>query len=540
MISEHSGSPALLLGALLLLHGTAAQAAGRGPTRVMPAPSGHLTGLAFDRERLWASDHYDDKLYRIDPGSGRVLETLDSPGYRPMGLAWDGEQLWVADLNDGKLYRMDTGTKLCTRQIDASVPEPRGLAWDGEHLWISRSRGKELLALDPSDGTTVRSIPAPSAEVTELTFDGQHLWATDRKADEIYLIDPSRGEVLASLPAPGPHVTGAAYAEGQIFIADYQRDRIYVLPTRHDLLLPDEDERVEKVELIHLLRNHGPGTLETLDVYLAVPRDLPNQTLLAPPEFDPEPAERLKDQWGQDVTRFHFSGLDAGAKVDVRMRVRARIRAVRYFVLPDAVGRSSDIPTEIRHSYLADDSKFDLDNPIIRQAVKEAVAGEKNPYWIVRRIARHIQDRLHYELAGGWNVAPRVYERGSGSCSEYTFVFLAMCRAAGVPARYAGALVIRGDDASTDDTFHRWAEVYLPKVGWIPYDVQAGDKEWEAERGRAFGRLDDRFLITTHGGGNSRFLGWSYNYDHSFQCRGRCRVDMETFAEWEPVDVPDR
>ena len=42
-----------------------------------------------------------------------------------------------------------------------------------------------------------------------------------------------------------------------------------------------------------------------------------------------------------------------------------------------------------------------------------------------------------------------------------------MCRAAGLPARYVGAIMIRGDDASTDEVYHRWPEVYLPGYGVV-------------------------------------------------------------------------
>ena len=144
------------------------------------------------------------------------------------------------------------------------------------------------------------------------------------------------------------------------------------------------------------------------------------------------------------------------------------------------------------------------------------------------------RDQGRPELVGGWNIAPTVIDRGSGSCSEYTFVFIAMCRAAGIPARYTGALVIRGDDASTDEVFHRWAEVYLPGYGWVPYDVQAGDKPTPEKQGEAFGDLPNRFLITTLGGGGSRYIGWDYNSTARWSCRGRCDVADLHLGDWFP------
>jgi NADH-quinone oxidoreductase subunit E len=104
---------------------------------------------------------------------------------------------------------------------------------------------------------------------------------------------------------------------------------------------------------------------------------------------------------------------------------------------------------------------------------------------MVRRIARYIQARMTYELSGGWNVAPTVLERGTGSCSEYTFLMIAMCRAAGVPARYVGSIVVRGDDAS-----QRGREARSVRPG---DDLEASSVERRVVEGRP--DLEDRVAV---------------------------------------------
>ncbi|MFZ5434466.1 MAG: transglutaminase-like domain-containing protein, partial [Calditrichota bacterium] len=137
--------------------------------------------------------------------------------------------------------------------------------------------------------------------------------------------------------------------------------------------------------------------------------------------------------------------------------------------------------------------------------------------------------------AGGWNVAPQVLTRGNGSCSEYTFLFIAMCRAAGIPARYVGSVVVRGDDASTDEYFHRWSQVYLPGYGWIHVDPQGGDKEKPADVAESIGVVENIFLITTEGGGASEYLDWSYNHNEKWTGHGPVKVHIEALGEWSPV-----
>jgi len=145
-------------------------------------------------------------------------------------------------------------------------------------------------------------------------------------------------------------------------------------------------------------------------------------------------------------------------------------------------------------------------------------------------------DNMYYEMVGGWNTAPTVLDRGNGSCSEYSFVYISMCRAAGLPARYVGSVVVRGDYASFDDVFHRWVEVYLPNYGWVPIDPSGGDKDWPRDQANYIGHLDHRFLITTESGGGSETMGWTYNSNENLVTDPKTFVVSDHFAEWEPVD----
>jgi hypothetical protein len=222
------------------------------------------------------------------------------------------------------------------------------------------------------------------------------------------------------------------------------------------------------------------------------------------------------------------------------MRVHVRLSGVQWYVFPEKVGRLAEVPADVRQRYLGDDPRYLIKDPFIRKSAAEAIGGEKNPYWMARRLARFIDDRMRYEMAGGWESAPITLKRGTGSCSEYTFAFVALARAVGLPARWVGAVVVRGDDASWDVDFHRWAEVYLPRYGWVPWDVQHADQHTPAGHAEPLGRLDDRMLVTTVSGGFSTELDWSYNANARFTCEGRCQVTSDALGEWSPATAEKR
>jgi transglutaminase-like putative cysteine protease len=524
---------ALLL--TMMLSATVLAAVPGEVSRSFPSPSPCASGLAFDGENLWLADFKTDSLYALSPGSGRVVEALPAPSYRPYGLAWDGSYLWVVDGEENSLIQFDVKSGVNLRTIPSPVDRPTGLAWDGSNLWLADHTSIQMISTE--DGTTIKSFPAPASVTTDLAFDGTYLWSADRIKNSIYMIYPETGEVLMILDSPAPYAWGLAFAEGKLYNADYQSDSLYEIVTDGDGYYSQTERQRQNMLFTAEVRNYGPGYLKSLDLYLAIPENSFHQTLLTEPlYFSRVTPQHVTDRWGQNYACFRFNDLPSGGKATASYFVTADLYDTRFFIRPEKVGNLKDIPKEISKTFLADDTKFDLKNPVIQKAVKEAVGSETNPYWMARRIYRWIIDHMYYELAGGWNVAPAIIERGNGSCSEYSFVFIAMCRAAGIPARFTGSIATRGDLASEDDVFHRWCEIYLPPYGWIPVDPSAGDTESPEGQAARFGYVGNRYLVTTTGAG-SEYIGWGYNAGAKWQSVGKCKIQEEAIGEWTPADT---
>ncbi|MGD1048164.1 MAG: transglutaminase domain-containing protein [Candidatus Krumholzibacteriaceae bacterium] len=502
-------------------------------SRKVPLPFHHPTGIAWDGRNLWAADRKTDMFYRLDPAKGTVLDSIPSPGHFPAGLAWDGKLLWSTDPTDAKIYATDVSTGKTTVAIDAPASGPMGIAWEGTSLWICDNSDKTISKIDPADGTTIISFKAPATDPRSIVFGNGYLWCSDRIKDQIYGIDPASGTVVIVLDAPGKFSWGLAWKDGHLLNADYQDDAVFDIVVKDARQFKTYDPRRATVDFTSDAVASGPGEVSTLDINYAVPVDRPNQKLLGPIVYSPQPARFAKDRWGQGVAVFHIENMKPPQEFVVSMKVTLETSALRYFLYPEDVG--SDIPADIKKAYLADEIKYDMSNPYIQDIVKKVVGTETNLYWKARKLYQYLIANMEYQLAGGWNTAPTVLKRGNGSCSEYSFSYISLCRAAGVPARYVGSLVVRGDDASYDDVFHRWCEVYLPGYGWVPVDANAGDRDLPADQASAFGGIANRFLITTEGGGGSEYLGWNYNAESTAVTTGKCHVKVESIAEWEPL-----
>jgi tetratricopeptide (TPR) repeat protein len=101
----------------------------------------------------------------------------------------------------------------------------------------------------------------------------------------------------------------------------------------------------------------------------------------------------------------------------------------------------------------------------IRAKAGEIVGDEVNPYRKAKKIFDWVVYNIRYEYPDAKSRgAAKSFARRSGDCGEFSVVFCALCRAAGVPARTVTAVWLTGGG-------HQWAEVLLPPYGWVPADT---------------------------------------------------------------------
>jgi transglutaminase-like putative cysteine protease len=65
-----------------------------------------------------------------------------------------------------------------------------------------------------------------------------------------------------------------------------------------------------------------------------------------------------------------------------------------------------------------------------------------------------------------------VFGLRKGVCQDFTHVMIALCRAVGIPARYASGYLYNGplDTLVGSQASHAWCEVFLPGTGWTGFD----------------------------------------------------------------------
>jgi transglutaminase-like putative cysteine protease len=100
---------------------------------------------------------------------------------------------------------------------------------------------------------------------------------------------------------------------------------------------------------------------------------------------------------------------------------------------------------------------------------------QRQPVNFLQTLTQRIHERFTYtvrETGEPWE-AGVTWRAQQGSCRDLTVLFMEVCRAMGLAARFVSGYEV-GDPETPQWELHAWAEVYLPGAGWRGYDPTHG------------------------------------------------------------------
>jgi hypothetical protein len=123
------------------------------------------------------------------------------------------------------------------------------------------------------------------------------------------------------------------------------------------------------------------------------------------------------------------------------------------------VEKATPLTEEQKTAYLASTPRFQCDQEAIRAQATKIVGTEKEPLRAARKIEAWVYRNLRKSYSDNADTALEVLDRKAGDCTEHALLFVALARAAGIPAREVGGLAyIKGDKPMFG--WHAWAEIH--------------------------------------------------------------------------------
>jgi len=164
-------------------------------------------------------------------------------------------------------------------------------------------------------------------------------------------------------------------------------------------------------------------------------------------------------------------------KEDLDIQITSKIKLLSND-LSSAKKRGNPNPTEVSvlESYLKEERHIEAKSPVIKDiadgiAGMEEVEATKNIYDFVKESLEYDHSKAKSDTAKAYG-AETVLKVGKGVCVEYADLFVAICRAKGIPAKYIGGITTEGNE---ENKGHAWAEAYITDYGWVPFDPTWGD-----------------------------------------------------------------
>lgn len=166
-----------------------------------------------------------------------------------------------------------------------------------------------------------------------------------------------------------------------------------------------------------------------------------------------------------------------------------------YPALDDATAQP--LPPDFDRKYLDQRPPHIVFTPELRAKVSEIIGDETNPLVKARKIFHWIDQNVRYHAEEEYCLIPgfaaACLTRGRGDCGIQSTLFITMCRAAGIPARWQSGWETKVDSW----TMHDWSEIYIAPWGWIPCDQSYGVQKSDDVRIRDFylGHQDSHRMI---------------------------------------------
>ena len=112
--------------------------------------------------------------------------------------------------------------------------------------------------------------------------------------------------------------------------------------------------------------------------------------------------------------------------------------------------------------------------PFVRSLAAELTGEEKNPLIKARRFYDYITQHCRYRYVRPYYIdtcIPETFGTGQmGDCGMHALLFISLCRASGIPARWQAGLYTPPWEAG----MHDWAQFYVAPYGWLFADGSFG------------------------------------------------------------------
>ncbi|MFC2145196.1 transglutaminase domain-containing protein [Actinomycetota bacterium] len=239
-----------------------------------------------------------------------------------------------------------------------------------------------------------------------------------------------------------------------------------------------EAEHTLTIEIQYVFENMGPGDVEDLFCLIEVPQTHhPYQVVMGRRSNYVEGDQLFNDEFNI-IAQFNLGRLAQGKSKTAY--INCDVALYEYSFADPGGATSYESGDSDLEQYTNSEYFIDSDSNIIRSAAQSAVGQESDPLIIAEKLYDLVAGVLDYDYSVlengkfGFNYASQILQNSKGVCTDYSVLYAALCRAAGIPAIIVQGIPVFSilNEPEKELSYgHAWVEIKLPRYGWIPVDV---------------------------------------------------------------------
>jgi transglutaminase-like putative cysteine protease len=198
----------------------------------------------------------------------------------------------------------------------------------------------------------------------------------------------------------------------------------------------------------------------------------------APYSSIPAPVYNWSDSSDNFRAKFAFAQVNPGDLANITVSYQTKI-TLPSTIDPSSSSTLSDIPSNYL-VYTSADKYWEVNDPTIVSLAQNLTRNEQTVLGMVKAIYNFTTTNISYDYAkydliiSGVSVerygAVKTLSLGRGVCEDITDLFVTLCRATGIPAIEITGPIYSQDGLMGIVETHAWANVYVPRYGWLEVD----------------------------------------------------------------------
>jgi len=246
----------------------------------------------------------------------------------------------------------------------------------------------------------------------------------------------------------------------------------------------------------------------------AIPKDIQFQQAVKDIQFEHEP-EIIFLENGNRFAQLHLKNIKNRITTSISMDLIILKNDLDQLI--DLRQVNYDISQEVLNRYLIAEKYIEIyKSALIKKA--EALRG-RDTFETLKNIYDFIDSHMSFELQSKTYGATHGYNKKIGDCSEYSSLYIALCRINKIPAKWAvGQVVNKGGEVET----HSWLEIWLDDHGWVRMDPTRRD----------FSNLRNYYVKLVDTDYQPKIINQATTYSWNYWGKA-CKIILEKSGIWE-------